>query len=232
MIFFFCIDEIHPHRSNFEEDYFTVRILLLGATGRVGSKLLTLALADGHQVTAFVRDENKLKTNHPAMKTFIGNTLNKEDIVAAMPNHDIVISAMGTDGKETLSESMPYIVEAMIDNGMKRIITIGTAGILKSRQSPELYRFQSSETKRRSPKATRASEDHRSAYETLTISSLDWTVVCPTYLPDGEEIGTYRCEVDFLPVNGERISVPDTAMFAYNQIAATQYLKCRVGLAY
>lgn len=209
-----------------------MKILLFGATGRVGRKLLLISLAAGHHVTAFVRDETQHVFSHPTMQTFVGNALDKKAVINAMPNHDIVLSAMGTDGKETLSESMPYIIEAMKVNGIKRIITVGTAGILKSRLSPELYRYQSSETKRRSPRATRAAEDHRFAYEALTDSSLDWTVVCPTYLPDREEVANYRFEIDFLPVNGEMISVADTAQFTYNQIHSLQFLKCRIGIAY
>ncbi|MCT8139468.1 NAD(P)H-binding protein [Anaerobacillus sp. CMMVII] len=194
--------------------------------------MLELALSDGHHVTAFVRDPSKLKSSHPALCTFVGNALNKIDINQAVPRHDLIISAMGTDGKETLSESMPRIIQAMEVNRIKRIITIGTAGILKSRVSPELYRYQSAETKRRSPRATRAAQDHRYAYEALALSNLDWTVICPTYLPDGEKLGTYRHEIDFLPLNGESISVPDTAQFAYNQISSSQFLNYRVGLAY
>lgn len=209
-----------------------MRILLLGSTGRVGKQLLQLLLANGHQVTAFVRDPNRLKFRVDGMEVYVGNALNKVDIEMVMPNHDIVLSAMGTDGKETLSESMPYIIDAMVVNKIKRIITVGTAGILKSRISPELYRFQSTESRRRSPKSTRAAKDHKAAYEALANSSLEWTVVCPTYLPDGDAISNYRFEVDFLPINGEKISVGDTAQFTYTQINSDEFLGCRVGLAY
>jgi uncharacterized protein len=209
-----------------------LRILLLGSTGRVGTPLLQLLLASGHQVTAFVRDQSRLKFSADTMEVFVGNALNKEDIEMVMPNHDIVLSTMGTDGKETLSESMPYIIDAMVANKIGRIITVGTAGILKSRISPEFYRFQSTESRRRSPKSTRAAEDHKAAYEALANSSLDWTVVCPTYLPDGEALGEYRYEVNYLPINGEKISVGDTAQFTYRQINSDEFLGCRVGIAY
>src|SRR5699024_11520053 len=82
------------------------------------------------------------------------------------------------------------------------------AGILNSRNEPDLYRFQSSESKR---KTTTAAKDHLAAYELLEKSNLDWTVVCPTYLPDDEIIGEYRTEIDYLPKNAKKISVGDTA---------------------
>ena len=94
---------------------------------------------------------------------------------------------------------MPHIIEAMENEGIQRIITIGTAGILQSRTTPNLLRYQSSESKR---KLTRAAEEHHKVYNLLKQSTLEWTIVCPTYLPDGESLGDYRVERDFLPVDG------------------------------
>ena len=42
-------------------------------------------------------------------------------------------------------------------------------------------------------------------------SKLEWTIVCPTYLPDGERLGKYRTESNYLPEGGIEISVSDTA---------------------
>ena len=206
-----------------------LKILLLGATGRVGSHIARLALQDNHHVTALVRSPEKLEIERENLTVIQGNVLNKEDIEKAMRGQDLVMSALNTDGTNTLSESMPLIIEAMEKEGIKRIITIGTAGILQSRVESSVLRYQSSESKR---KSTRAAEDHHKAYDLLKESALDWTIVCPTYLPDGERIGTYRAERDFLPEGGVKISVPDTAEFAYRQIESTEYIKARVGLAY
>lgn len=48
---------------------------------------------------------------------------------------------------------MPLIIEAMENGGIKRIITIGTAGILQSRTTPNSLRYQSSESKQKSTRA-------------------------------------------------------------------------------
>ncbi|MFD1609087.1 NAD(P)-dependent oxidoreductase [Oceanobacillus luteolus] len=206
-----------------------MNILVLGSTGRVGSAVVSNALRDNHQVTSFARNPKKIEINDENLTITQGNVLNKADIAQAMHGMDIVISALNTDGTTTLSESMPLIIEAMENEGIQRIITVGTAGILQSRTSPEILRYQSSESKR---KSTRAAEDHHKAYDILKESTLDWTIVCPTYLPDGEKIGEYRIERDFLPENGAKISVPDTAEFTYSQITSRDYIKSRVGIAY
>ena len=207
-----------------------MNILVFGATGRVGSQIVNYALQDGHKVTAFVRTPEKIQINDENLTIFQGNVLNKEDIVRAMQGIDVVISALNTDGTTTLSESMPHIIEAMENESIERIITVGTAGILQSRTTPNILRYQSSESKR---KSTRAAEEHHKVYDLLKQSALDWTIVCPTYLPDGESLGEYREERDFLPVDGEKIHVSDTAEFTYKQIESnTKYIKSRVGIAY
>ncbi|MEW4285488.1 NAD(P)-dependent oxidoreductase [Priestia koreensis] len=206
-----------------------MNIALLGATGRVGSEILSLALPN-HRVKALVRDSSKVtKGNHPHLTLTEGNALNKLDLIKTIKNADVVISALNTDGENVLSETMPLIIESMKQHDVKRLITIGTAGILQSRTEPHLYRFQSSESKRRS---TRAAEDHLKAYLMLQESDLHWTIVCPTYLPDGERTETYRFEKDVLPEGGVKITVGDTADFAYKQLHDSSFIGSRVGLSY
>ncbi|MEH7415035.1 SDR family oxidoreductase [Neobacillus drentensis] len=206
-----------------------MNILILGATGRVGRQLATYALHDRHQVTVLVRTPEKIQINNKNLTILQGNVLNKEDIVRAMLGIDVVISALNTDGTTTLSDSMPLIIEAMENEGIKRIITIGTAGILQSRTMPNSLRYQSGESRQRS---TRAAKEHHKVYDMLQQSTLEWTIVCPTYLPDGERLGKYRIDRNFLPEGGAEISVSDTAEFTFKQIIASEYIKSRVGISY
>ncbi|WP_404451066.1 NAD(P)H-binding protein [Virgibacillus necropolis] len=206
-----------------------MNIMILGATGRVGQKIAEFALADQHDVIAFVRTPEKLNLTGDNLTVIKGNVLDEMALNEAMKDVDFVISALNTDKNNTLSRSMPHIVEAMEKNQLSRIVTIGTAGILDSRTEAGLYRFQSSETKRRQ---TSAAEDHLATFHCLEKSNLDWTVVCPTYLPDGVAEGNYRVGRNVLPENGKRISVGDTAEFAYSLIDNNDFLKARVGIAY
>jgi putative NADH-flavin reductase len=121
------------------------------------------------------------------------------------------------------------LIRLMQEQSVPRLITVGTAGILQSRTEPGLYRYESSETRRRS---TRAAEEHRRVYERLRDSALDWTIVCPTYLPDGVRTGIYRVEKNLLPEGGTQISTADTADFTYRQLSSTDFLHTRVGIAY
>lgn len=206
-----------------------MNILILGATGRVGSHIVSHALQGGHHVTVLVRTPEKVQPLHDSLTIIQGNVLNQEDVARAVQGKDVVISALNTDGTTTLSDSMAFIIGAMTHEGIERIITVGTAGILQSESSPELLRYQSSESKRRS---TRAAEEHERAYRLLERSALKWTIVCPTALVSGERLGTYRVRPNILPAGGTEISAADTAEFTYSQIDAGDYIRARVGIAY
>ncbi|MBU0905428.1 MAG: SDR family oxidoreductase [Firmicutes bacterium] len=205
-----------------------MNITLFGATGRVGSEILKLALRDGHHVTALVRPPSKLPT-HNNLSILTGDIRDKELVSKAIENADAVMSAIGTDKTTTLTDAIPSIIEAMKTGNVERIITIGTAGILQSRTNPDVYRFQSTESKRR---LTFAAEEHAKVYEQLKRTDLEWTIICPTYLPDGEATGQWRTERNFLPENGVEITVGDTALCAYNELLDPQFIGTRVGLAY
>lgn len=206
-----------------------MKISLLGATGRVGSIILENIVTNEIHVNVLTRDHNRLKINSPYISIVEGDVLNKNVLAEALKGSSLVLSALNTNGTNTLSLATPLIVEEMKNNQIKRIITIGTAGILQARSEPHLYRFQSKESRR---KTTLDAEDHLMAYKYLKESSLDWTIVCPTYLPNGERLGKYRIEKDFLPDNASSISIYDTADFAFKQIYEKKFIGYRVGITY
>lgn len=206
-----------------------MKVCILGATGRVGSNVIKLAIKDSAEVTALARDLNRIEIQHERLRVIEGNVWNEQDIKKVIKGSDIVISALGTDQNGTLAKSMPQIIKQMEEEGVKKIITIGTAGILQARINPSIYRFQSAESKR---KTTTAAEDHLAAYKELSNSNVCWTVVCPTHLIDGEVTGVYRTEKDILPEGGSKITVGDTAHFTWDLCNKNIYENSRVGISY
>ncbi|WP_281863807.1 NAD(P)-dependent oxidoreductase [Planomicrobium okeanokoites] len=204
-----------------------MKLAIFGATGRVGSEILKRALEDGHQVTALQRSPKLDK--HPNLETVFGNVREGKDIERVITGADAVFSALGTDKTTTLTDALPFIIESMERHGINRIITIGTAGILDSRLEEGKLRYQGGDSNR---KMTFAAEEHEKAFRLLEQSNLEWTIVCPTYLPDGEAKGGYRVEKDFLPEGGKEISTGDTGEFAYRQLEESTFVRSRVGIAY
>ncbi|MDR0136278.1 SDR family oxidoreductase [Metabacillus idriensis] len=206
-----------------------MKIALFGGTGRVGRAFLEQALNEGHNVRMLVRDPSKIENIDKNAEIIKGNARDIQSIEKTVSGCDAVVSCLGTDGDDTLTVAVPLVVEAMRNERITRVITIGTAGILQARSNPDLYRFQSNESKRT---LTRAANEHLNVYQTLKESNLQWTIVCPTYLPDGELTKKYRFEENYLPEDGKQISAEDTGYFTYQVLIEKSFIRKRVGLAY
>lgn len=204
-----------------------MKLLILGASGRVGSIILQRALHDGHEVKVLVREAKESETFGQA-EVILGDALNPSDILTAMQSCEGVISALNSGGSKTISNSMQFIILSMKELGIRRIVTIGTSGILNSYQDPAKLRFETNENLRT---VTDAALDHLEAFRMLEGSELDWTIVCPTKLVVTPASGTYRVKKNFLPEQGTHISIKDTANFAYEEFFAKQYVRSRVGIA-
>ncbi|MER2090255.1 MAG: SDR family oxidoreductase [Sporosarcina sp.] len=205
-----------------------MKIALFGAAGRVGGEVLKLALAEGHEVTVLVRSPEKLAP-HDGLTIIQGDVCEAAAVSHAIAGVNVVFSALGTDKTTTLTEAIPHMSSAMKEIGISRIVTIGTAGILQSRIDSEKLRYEAGDTNRR---LTFAAEEHHKVYDMLRQSGLDWTIVCPTFLPDGVAVGGYRTERDLLPKEGKQISVGDTAAFAYSELLKGEHIGFRVGISY
>ena len=203
-----------------------MKIALFGATGRVGYAILTLLLEKGIEVTVLVRNSEKLQIQ-PGLTVLQGDARSTTDVERTLDGVNAVISALGTDKTSVLTESITHIITVMQKQRIKRIITIGTAGILDSRVEPGLLRYQSSESKR---KSSTAAQEHHRVYDLLNNSSLDWTIICPTYLPTGASTDQYSILRDMLPVNAVQTTTGDTALFAVNELLNNDHIGYRVGI--
>jgi len=73
-----------------------MRFLLIGATGRTGEAIVKQGLAEGHEITALVRDASKVAVSDPHLHVAAGDILNAHDVDTAMAGQDAVICSLGT----------------------------------------------------------------------------------------------------------------------------------------
>jgi len=209
-----------------------MNILIVGAMGRAGKLLTEYALEAGHSVTAFSRSVDKASLTHPNLRYVKGDVLYPVLLEAVMPGQDAVISVLGVrnfSGPITLlSEGMEHIEHVMKNAVVKRVLTIGGAGIL-----------QQTDTRLRRddpgfpPYLHNITADHYRVYDTLNRSKLDWTIVTPPYMPDGTRTGAYLVEADFFPKNARNeIAVEDVADFLLKEVEENKFVGKRVGIAY
>ena len=77
-----------------------MKLLILGATGNMGQRLLAQGLERGHAITAFVRNRAKLEQQlgtalPPGLSIFEGDVNDADSLRAAMTGQDVVINCAG-----------------------------------------------------------------------------------------------------------------------------------------
>jgi uncharacterized protein YbjT (DUF2867 family) len=110
-----------------------MRVLVIGATGGSGQRLVRQALALGYTVTAFVRNPAKLGIEHPNLRVAQGNVLDYATVESAMRGQDAVLSALGHRRffypTKIQSEGMSNILRAMKTCDVPRLICETALGL-------------------------------------------------------------------------------------------------------
>jgi len=209
-----------------------MKVLVIGANGRLGSLLVEFSLEKGHEVTAFARNIKDYPIQHKNLTLVKGDVLYPMLIEASMKEQDVVLSVIGIrkySGPITLlSRGIKNVIEAMKGEGVKRLITITGAGIL---QDSEDYLIM--DTLSFPPNLQNVSLDHKRVFKALKESDLDWTIVCPSFMHRGKRSGNYKTAVNYYPkgVKNE-VSVQDVADFMTKEMEDNEFVRQRVGIAH
>lgn len=207
-----------------------MNMALFGATGRLGSQVLQQALEYGYTVNALVRDPAKLTLQHPNLSVHLGNAFNLQDVLAVVQGQKVVVSTLGggiqPETLQVLSQGLSNISSAMHTSGIRRIVAIGSAGILQY-DADTLRRDQPSYP----AMFKTVSQAHLEAYKILQPSSLDWTLVCPPNMLDGAMSGQYRVLAEYIPEGGMQITTGDVAHFMLQELEQGAFVNKRVGIA-
>ncbi len=210
-----------------------LRLLVIGATGGTGLQLVEQALAQGHEVTAFVRNPARLPLRHDKLRVVQGDVLQLASLTPAMEGQDAVLCALGH--KRFL--------------GPSRILSQGTANILRAMKSANVPRLICESSLALGNTAGRGGLiatfflyplilpfyvwDKLRQEKLIEESDLDWVIVRPAALTNGPARGQYRHGPEvgsyLLPV---RIARADVAAFMLQQLTDDRYLGSAVGLCY
>ena len=205
-----------------------MKIAIFGATGATGLLLTERCLAAGHTVKALTRNP----ATYPfADRTEViqGDSKDPEAVRKTIAGVDLVLSALGARSlkkEDILEDSLPLIVAAMDQAGVRRIITLGSAGALPTSldKQPAYRRWIVQNivynTVLKWPVASQIAQ-----YAILSASDLDWTMVMPPMLTNGAARGKLRIDGEALPRNGSRIARADVADFMMQQIDNPQWVR-------
>lgn len=210
-----------------------MKVIVFGATGTIGKHLIEQALNEGHQVTAFCRDGQKLNEfKHARLSIVEGDVLNQTDVTQRIKDQEVVFVALGSGKKRkgtVRSVGTQNIIEAMKANGVKRLICQSTLGAGKSQGNLNFFwkhiMF--------GWYLKNVFQDHELQEQYVMQSDLDWTIARPGAFSDGAHTGNYR---HGFPTNDRsvklKISRADVADFLLTLVPTESYLHQTPGLSY
>jgi uncharacterized protein len=202
-----------------------MKVAIIGATGKAGSKILTEVLERGLDVTAIVRSKAKLTADVPVIEKAI-QELTTEDVKV----FDVIVNAFGAPfGQEEQHVIVGKHLIEILTGTDTRLIVVGGAGslfvdpekTLKVVDTPNFPDFVK-------PTAHNQAQN----LEDLKASSIAWTFISPSAVFDSEggRTGKYTLGEDHLLVNaaGESyISYADYAIALVDEIEKPAHINKR-----
>jgi len=216
-----------------------MKIALLGATGFVGTALLTEALTRSHHVTAIVRDPAALTTSSDLLTVEQGDVNQVAQLAQQLAGHDLVLSAYNPgwthpDLYNAFLTGSRAIEQATAQAGVPRLVVIGGAGslfidghqLVDGPQFPAEYQQGAS-----------AARDYLN--ELRENAQLDWTFFSPAIEMhpgiDTGRTGHYRLGTESPVFNADGRSfhsVQDLAVAVLDEVEQPQFSRQRFTAAY
>lgn len=213
-----------------------MKVVVIGATGFVGRRVVDEALARGLQVTAIARQHKDLPDN-ANLTVALGDVADSAWLVPQLAGHDVVISAYNPgwaeeDLYEKTAKGAQQILSAVKQSAVKRLLYVGGAGSLEVAPGVELVDTpQFPENIRPGALAVR---DLRNTLKNET--QLDWTYLSPAALLEpGKRTGQFRLGTTQLLMNGAApasISVQDLTVAIIDEVEKPQFIKAQFTAAY
>lgn len=213
-------------------------VLLIGATGFVGSAVLNELVSRGHKVTTVVRNIEKLAKSDlvNAVKEDVANV---DAIAKLAEGKDAIISAYNPgwtnpDIATLITENYPKILEAAKKSGVERLLIVGGAGTLFC--APGLRVVDSGAIHEEIMGGVRPLGDFY-LNTLMNENDIDWVFFSPAGVFDqeGKKTGNYRLGKDDLIVDAEgnsHISVQDYADAMVNELEKPAHHKERFTIGY
>jgi putative NADH-flavin reductase len=209
------------------------KIILFGATGNIGQRILAEALQHGHEVTAFVRDPAKLKDAVKPTGIAQGDVTNPAEAARAIDGHEVVISALGprSENPREIVDLYQSLTTGMRQAGVRRLIVVGGAGQLEVAPGIRL-----SDTPEFPKEFLGVAKAHGDLFELLQGTDLNWTYISPAaFIHPGERTGKYRRGADQLLVDSKgnsEISMEDYAVGLLDEVEKPEAVRRRITFAW
>jgi uncharacterized protein len=202
-------------------------IVLLGATGMIGQRILAEALSRGHQVTAVTRETSRTGEHRQNLDYRVGDIFKPETIAAAAVDHDVVVSAYGPGAGDAslVVKAAHSLIEALTRVEPIRLIVVSGAGSLELK--PGLQLVDTPDFPAAWKPVALAHREALDVFRKAGFAEFDWTAASPSaVIEPGTRTGKYRTALDQLIVDAQgnsRISAEDFAVAVVDEIEKPKF---------
>lgn len=203
-----------------------MKLALIGATGRVGSRILAEALARGHQVTAIARNVGDV-AEQPRLIVKAGDASQSGVLASLLRGHDAVVSALRfaqTDARK--------LIDAVKASGVRRYVVVGGAGGLEVAPGRKLLDTPDF------PPSFRAEASAADAFLTMLRNEpeLEWSFLSPSAVfTPGARTAKFRLGGDHLLIDAQgqsRVSMEDFAVAMLDELEHPKHIHRRFTVGY
>ncbi len=210
-----------------------MKICILGATGGTGRKLIQESLAAEHDISVLARTPADLAGLKDRIHVHHGDVLDPQALDNVIQGRDAILSALGVRGTlltgrrniTLYSRSIKNIIHAMQKHSVKRFVGVTMSGAEVLPGQPKImpiFRFL----------LRGYMEDILRMEAQLEQTGLEWTIVRPANLTDGEKTGAFRTWTERYPPKVFKISRADVAVFMLNCLEDRTTIRKKIGIAH
>src|SRR6476660_2194643 len=196
-----------------------MKLVVFGATGNIGQRIVHEALSRGHEVIGVVRDPETQKSPDPKATLVKGDATNAASVAKVVKGADAIVSAISprVSSRGLPAPSLVDAARATIAGakkaGVKRVIFVGGAGSLEVAPGQRLMDQPGF------PPPYKAEEQQGADLLDVVrkeATALEWSYISPAAeISSGHRTGRYRTTGDqYIPDNKgqSRISFEDYAV--------------------
>ncbi|MCA6468675.1 MAG: SDR family oxidoreductase, partial [Chitinophagaceae bacterium] len=165
-----------------------MKIVVFGAAGIIGRRLIDQLLSQHHQVVAYDRNINQwldksLEQDH--IVVIKGYLLDRKEVEKAIRGTDVVfflVSGEKEAGDISRSGGIRQVIAGMVATGVQRLLVLGDVLLLEDKEGKMIADKDDFPVEQSS-----YAEEYKKMWQQVQASPLQWTVVCPVQLIDGPE---------------------------------------------
>jgi putative NADH-flavin reductase len=200
-----------------------MKIAIIGASRGTGYELLKIALDEGHEVTALLRNPARLNISDTRLRIVEGDIVDPASTAVATAGNDAVCVCIGIPPTrkpvDVFSRGIGNVLAAMGRGSQQKLVVVTGIGAGNSKGHGGF--FYDRVINPLLLGTIYADKDRQEAM--IRASDAQWLIVRPGFLTDGPRTGKYRAIEDLTDVIAGKISRRDVADFVLKQLATPTY---------